>query len=349
MKILFLHTNAPDYLVSGLFHGMRSVLGSDCVDLPRYDCMYKPYTEGMRSKLRGNGFTLYGLLDDIPSLAEERFFIWFTGIKKYDLYVIADIWLMWDTYKQLIKYVPPEKIIVLDTIDTSRIFPFNNYLSELKKNPLKLFASIHPKTKYFKRELGETFENHFGFSNKLLPLASIKKRLPKIIYPISFSIPQSKITRVSAESKSQIFASSIVDLEVQKNIAGSVFTALGKAEYKFNNEQDYYKDIQSSRFGITTKRAGWDCLRHYEYSANGAVLCFKDLDKKPESNAPHGLNRSNCIIYTSYSDLMTQISNVSDSEYEGLLGNTYKWAMENSTEALAKRVINTASHQRFMY
>jgi len=37
------------------------------------------------------------------------------------------------------------------------------------------------------------------------------------------------------------------------------------------------------------KRGGWDCLRHYEIAAAGAVPCVRQLEGKPSSCAPHGL------------------------------------------------------------
>ena len=36
-----------------------------------------------------------------------------------------------------------------------------------------------------------------------------------------------------------------------------------------------------SRFGVTTKKSGWDCMRHYELAASGCVPCFRDLEEKP--------------------------------------------------------------------
>ena len=59
MKVLYLHHNQPDYLAESLLHGLRTLLGKNCVDVPRYDSMYTPITDKMRSKLRGNGFTLF--------------------------------------------------------------------------------------------------------------------------------------------------------------------------------------------------------------------------------------------------------------------------------------------------
>ena len=81
-------------------------------------------------------------------------------------------------------------------------------------------------------------------------------------------------------------------------------------------ENQYYSDLQQSKFGITVKRGGWDCHRHYEIAANGAVICFRDLASKPQSCAPHGLNTSNTIIYNSVEDLKRQVEKLSDNDID---------------------------------
>jgi hypothetical protein len=55
-----------------------------------------------------------------------------------------------------------------------------------------------------------------------------------------------------------------------------------KSTYIYDNEQDYYTDYNRSLFGITYKKYGWDCLRHYEIIASRSVPWFKDIDNCPE-------------------------------------------------------------------
>ena len=83
----------------------------------------------------------------------------------------------------------------------------------------------------------------------------------------------------------------------------------------FEREQDYYADLQQARFGITVKRAGWDCLRHYELAANGCVPCFRDLESKPPRCAPHGLDESNCVPYRDYDELMARLEGIDERAY----------------------------------
>lgn len=88
MKVLFyplidldkIHCNRIycDYMVDCLFHGLRSELGADCVDAIKIPIWYNTTN---RSELYGNGFTIYGLLDDIevdrtdiPSKIANRYY-----------------------------------------------------------------------------------------------------------------------------------------------------------------------------------------------------------------------------------------------------------------------------------
>lgn len=54
-------------------------------------------------------------------------------------------------------------------------------------------------------------------------------------------------------------------------------------DYAFGlgQEADYYAMYKSSHFALTQKKGGWDCLRHYEILANGAIPIFEELDKCP--------------------------------------------------------------------
>jgi hypothetical protein len=135
--------------------------------------------------------------------------------------------------------------------------------------------------------------------------------------------------------KAKDFPVHIVDEEVAARVAGS------RTSYAFGSEAEYYADLQASRFGVTTKRAGWDCLRHYEIAANGAVPCFKALHAKPETCAPHGLSSTNTIIYADAEDLFRQIAALTNAEYAKLQANALAWARASSSVARADEVIAT--------
>ena len=100
------------------------------------------------------------------------------------------------------------------------------------------------KVTYFKRELVQTNLN---------------------IFPISYAFPEEKI---------------IKNNPIKKKIIASIIP--GKlSTYIYDNEIDYYKDYQESKFAITKKKCGWDCLRHYEILANKCIPRFEDINKCP--------------------------------------------------------------------
>ncbi len=81
-------------------------------------------------------------------------------------------------------------------------------------------------------------------------------------YPIGFSIPESKIVR-TIPPKKRDFATAV---------PGDPNT------YVFKEEEEYNEDYQASYFGVTRRKGGWDCLRHYEILANGCIPYFVDID-----------------------------------------------------------------------
>jgi hypothetical protein len=97
----------------------------------------------------------------------------------------------------------------------------------------------------------------------------LQKTMP--VYPISFSIPESKLVS-SVPVKEKEFG----------YLRPGDFTT-----YIFNDETTYRGDYQTSVFGRTQKKAGWDCLRHYEILANGCVPWFPDLDDCPPRTMTH--------------------------------------------------------------
>ena len=52
--------------------------------------------------------------------------------------------------------------------------------------------------------------------------------------------------------------------------------------YIYEDQESYYKGYQEAYFGITFKKGGWDCLRHYEILANGCIPYFPNLRDCPQ-------------------------------------------------------------------
>ena len=141
------------------------------------------------------------------------------------------------------------------------------------------------------------------------------------IHPISFAIPTSKVN---------FNKNKIKDL--------SYVTPLDKQTYIYKNEKDYYKDYNDARFGVTLKKAGWDCMRHYEILGNGCIPYFLNLDQCPVftmTTFPKKL----CI------KVVDELKNNSpEKTYNKLIGKFKTHVLKNNTtKALANYFINTIS------
>lgn len=87
------------------------------------------------------------------------------------------------------------------------------------------------------------------------------------VKPISFSVPSEHVV-ASVPEKTKLFA--------------GINPGFDKA-YTFDKEQDYYDEYRRSLYGKTRKKAGFDCLRHYEILANGCMPIFEGIEDVPDT------------------------------------------------------------------
>lgn len=143
------------------------------------------------------------------------------------------------------------------------------------------------------------------------------------LFPIAFAAPTNKGTGVFDDTKIKDF---------------SFITPLDKRTYIYNTERDYYNDYVESRFGVTLKKAGWDCLRHYEIMSNGCIPYFIDIESCPKLtmfNFPKDLCKSVIADLKSFKPVDVY-SKYADKFQLHFINN-------NTTKALATYFINTLS------
>lgn len=323
-SILFLHSNAEDYLADSLLHGLRALLGDQVVDVPRRDTMYAVEGEG---RTYGRGFTLYGTL---PELELWRGWPIDRALRgEFDVVVFADIFRYWGPWAQLRARLFELRrkgvtLAALDGGDSEVMYPHGPFFWKgIRPFPL---PRADGRIAYFKRELTPLTARlrYYG----LLPAGVAQRRLARHVQPIAFSIPEAMLA-TGEEPKTKLLATHVVDPEVQALVPGTA------TSYVFDAEADYVADLRASRFGITTKRTGWDCMRHYEQAAAGCVPCFRDLDRKPATCAPHGLDATNCVPYTDPRALLARIETMSEDEYASLRRGALAWARRNTTRVRA--------------
>lgn len=134
------------------------------------------------------------------------------------------------------------------------------------KNYYNLVSSVYPANKIIlidgndEPEVDPLYHKHLYFKREL------QYSHPNLL-PISFGFPTTKIVNLS-KNKTKMYATCVPGL---------------KNTYIFKDENSYYEDYQCSFYGITMKKAGWDCMRHYEIMGNYCIPWFIDLDKCPKN------------------------------------------------------------------
>ena len=263
-------------------------------------------------------------MDDIDIDRDHIF--WRALAGEFDLVIFADIWNtfgIWSQWGPMLKdaQVP---MAVIDGSDRVEPYP---YAGQWWRRPSWWFLPrAHNRAPYFKRELMPLTR---WFASYLMLPPAFGRTLG--LQTTSFAIPAEKIVE-EPPPKVKDFPAHVVDRELAERIDASV-------GYAFSTEAEYYSDLRDSRYGITTKREGWDALRHYEIAANGAVPCFRDLALKPELCAPHGLDATNCLAYRDADHLLEQIASIDARRYAELQAGALRWARASTTAVRAQQLL----------
>lgn len=344
MKILFINSSIPNYVADGLFHGLRSIPGITVIDIPRMDYMYVDASCEDLKKTGSKGSSLYKLLPTNSETHGKRTF-WQNDIDSYDYIFFTDIFEQWELFHRIYKTINSNKrgsLCIIDGYDQPFIFPFFNNYFNLKFRPSSYLIN-YKNIFYFKREY-ESTSALFGITKEKNPrLSNVLSKVlnePLKLFPISMSIPEEHIEYVPIQDKSKDFVNYNFDDELTELFPKTHLAELGKWQPGFKDQNEYYSDIRKSKFGITGKRAGWDCLRHYEYAAKGAILCFKNLSNKSDSCAPFELNAGNCIPYLNKEDLLKKLKQKTSMELEEIQENQYLWIRKYTTKQVAGRLLD---------
>lgn len=255
MKILFISIgNEVDYQCDCLFHGLCSLSNIDVYILSDYKYMFQENEEKYLLKQYGMGFTITNRVSITKkhkhSIEQASQYI---CQKYYDFIVYGSIWRCDLLLDLVLQYYKKDSIAFIDGED----FDFGVRKQYRVKGLIKLpkFYSkwrdkaimMSNKGNYFKRELRDCDRKYF--------------------YPISFAFPEENIVDSIPEKKQPLATI----------IPGKLNT------YIYNNEIDYYKGYQISEFGITIKKGGWDCMRHYEILGNGCIPYFPCIIDSPKA------------------------------------------------------------------
>jgi len=283
MKILYLSSaSGADYQCDMIFHGLRSLLGPDCVDVNKLDFMYQGWPHPPF-------YSIYALLpnievdrEDIQSKISRHYF---------DLIIYGSVQRHRQHFELVRTLYPTDRIVFIDGEDDHSVVDF-------------VGAGI-----YFKREL--TDQHHPD------------------IKPIQFCIPKEKICS-GPFNKTRLMS---------PLIPGDYSTYV-----YYGDESKYYDQYSESYFAKTRKKGGWDCCRHYEIMAAGAIPYFEDLENCP-SKTLFRMPKEELLmarnIHDGWGKDMDEQDTVSDL-YDPLYADIWHTlTTQLTTEAMAKYILDT--------
>ncbi len=155
-----------------------------------------------------------------------------------------------------------------------------------------------------------------------------------MLHPISFSIPADKI---------------VAEIPPKTKLLSSLIPG-DRSTYIYDTEEAYYDEYKQSLFAKTTKKAGWDCMRHYEILACGAIPYFPDLEECPETTMvsfPKELVKQGNALYLEARNytihtLPPHLRQQCDTLIEALLDYTRRHL---TTKRIAEYILAASGHQ----
>ena len=131
----------------------------------------------------------------------------------------------------------------------SKVYPPEKIVFIDGEDNMQLRQELIGRGHYFKRELYYVLEAPGGLPG---------------LHPIQFAIPEEKLQPRSPKQREM-----------------ALLTPFDIKTYIYDSEQAYYDGYSESRFAVTVKKAGWDCMRHYEIMACNCIPWFRNLDWCP--------------------------------------------------------------------
>lgn len=158
-----------------------------------------------------------------------------------------------------------------------------------------------------------------------------------MIYPLCYSIPLNKFQEFK-----------------EKEREWSVIDPRDRKTYIYKNEKDYYDGYNISKFAITKKKGGWDCLRHYEIIASGCLPIFLNIEKCPPNTLDLNLKimlqhiKNNYLTYTE-EDYIAKRKDLFDYTKENLNCDTQALRFLKKYQPQPKRVLMLNGAKRINY
>lgn len=172
--------------------------------------------------------------------------------------------------------------------------------------------------KFTKEKYIDEYQKYSNYAN--IFIRELDNFYHENIHPISYGIPENCFIKTNPN---KIRKTSLL-------IPGDLST------YIYKTEKEYYTQYQNSQFAFTSKKGGWDCLRHYEIISQKCLPVFINFNDKPRytmTNWPDDLQcKVNLLFFEHKIDL---------TYYNQLLTQFFDYAINHfTTKCLIKYIFN---------
>jgi|WetSurMetagenome_2_1015567.scaffolds.fasta_scaffold07621_6 hypothetical protein len=273
MNILFIATtDGIDYECDCVLHGLSEIDDITIYTIHDRYFMYEGNNEEDLLKLYGMGFTLTNRIPQnkkhIQTIEEAKQMI---SQKFYDVIIYGSILRSNELLDEIVENYPRNRILMVEGEDYDLSYPTRKKISTKiipskgrRYRSIKQTESLLPKGLYFKREICSDYADRMFSVSFAFPFKDMVTEVPKKTRELAFIIP-------------------------------------GKLDtYIYMHEKDYYNGYKEAMWGKTTRKAGWDCMRHYEILANGCIPYFPDIESCPVNtmfNFPKNIIRETNRLY----------------------------------------------------
>jgi len=312
MNILFITYGGADYLSDCLLHGLCSLKDVDVYTSKNLWFMYMGNDKKRIKRIYGKGFSYSNRIPICEKhMHTDKEITYNIQNHFYDYIIYGTATFCLDYFKLAEKFYEKKQILFLDGQDSD----FSLFYYYKAQNKIKGFNPISKiqERSYFK----ELAQRGIVFKREL------RKKDAKYAFPISFAIPKENIVSFLPEKEKK----------TATIIPGDLST------YVFSDEKEYFEDYQKSIYGVTCRKAGWDCLRHYEILANACIPYFPALEKCPSTI----MSTMPKKILLETNKLFHEPEHVIEREYVGYAKALLEYTRNHlTTEKLAEYVLSKA-------